>query len=162
MKKDLEISEGLVLKMLRQKENLTQDELAEKMQITQNYISLLETGRKPLSKKLITKMEKIFNISKDDIQKLANNLKDNKLLDVINIVINTGDKIEEAINIAQNIQDMQKQSQKQKEEDEFKEKIQKDIEDIKNGMLTLTACLTECMKSKNVKKNCILRNLINA
>jgi DNA-binding XRE family transcriptional regulator len=42
---------------------LTQAELAEKLGIRQNHVSDMETGKRPISRKMAVKLGKIFNIS---------------------------------------------------------------------------------------------------
>ncbi len=53
---------GLVLKGFRQRDNLTQQELADLLQITQSRVSALESGTRAISKLMATKLGKIFAV----------------------------------------------------------------------------------------------------
>ena len=54
---------ALMLKGACVKEGITQKELADRLGISQVYISQLENGRKEINKSLIKELEKIFNIN---------------------------------------------------------------------------------------------------
>ncbi|WP_018414806.1 helix-turn-helix domain-containing protein [Teredinibacter turnerae] len=51
------------LKLIRQFHEMTQQELAEKLDISKSYLSELESGKKTVSYELIEKYSKIFDIS---------------------------------------------------------------------------------------------------
>jgi putative transcriptional regulator len=55
------------LKSLRIKKNLTQEQIAAKLQITRAYYTNLEQGRGNPSLKLASKIKEILNYEKDDI-----------------------------------------------------------------------------------------------
>lgn len=48
---------------LRKKNNYTQNEFAKKLGVSQTYISMLESGEKPLSKSMLGKISSTFRIS---------------------------------------------------------------------------------------------------
>ena len=58
-----EASPAMALRGFRGKMEWTQQELAEKLGITQNCISAMECGKRPISMKMAKQLEKIFNIS---------------------------------------------------------------------------------------------------
>ena len=55
------------LKSLRMQKNLTQEQIAAKLQITRAYYTNLEQGRGNPSLKLASKIKEILNYEKDDI-----------------------------------------------------------------------------------------------
>ena len=58
---------GLRIKENRQLKNLTQEELAELIEITPGYISLLDTGRKKPSLETLLSISKVFNITLSEL-----------------------------------------------------------------------------------------------
>jgi DNA-binding XRE family transcriptional regulator len=58
-----DFSTATVLSGFRLTFELTQAELAEKLGIRQNHVSDMETGKRPISRKMAVKLGKIFNIS---------------------------------------------------------------------------------------------------
>ncbi len=62
------------LKTLREQLRLTQAELAEKLGLARTYISMIESGAKPFSEKLRTKVEGLLlsNVSARDINASGN------------------------------------------------------------------------------------------
>ena len=57
-----EASPAMALRGFRGKMEWTQQELAEKLGTTQNCISAMECGKRPISMKMAKQLEKIFNI----------------------------------------------------------------------------------------------------
>lgn len=55
------------LKELREKNNLTQKEVAEKLKVNKNYISMIENGSRNPSDKMKNKLAKIYKCSIVDI-----------------------------------------------------------------------------------------------
>lgn len=53
---------GLALRGARQKENLTQKELADKMGIEQSHVSQMEHGKRPIGKAMAKRFSKVLNI----------------------------------------------------------------------------------------------------
>ena len=68
---------GQIILELREKNNMTQTQLADKLNINSNAISKWENGMTLPNEENILKLNKIFNVSIDDIYN--NNSKDNKL-----------------------------------------------------------------------------------
>ncbi len=68
---------GQIILGLREKNNMTQTQLADKLNINSNAISKWENGMTLPNEENILKLNKIFNVSIDDIYN--NNSKDNKL-----------------------------------------------------------------------------------
>lgn len=64
-KKD--VAFGLRLKKLRNKANLTQEMLAEKIGLTRDFIALLETGRRRPSVKTIQKLARVLKVKSTDL-----------------------------------------------------------------------------------------------
>lgn len=60
-----------VLRKLRQANNLTQEQLAEKLDITPSAITMYETGLRNPSLKILFKISEFFNVSIDEL--LGNN-----------------------------------------------------------------------------------------
>lgn len=58
-----EASPATALRGFRGKMEWTQQELAEKLGTTQNCISAMECGKRPISMKMAKQLEKVFNIS---------------------------------------------------------------------------------------------------
>lgn len=56
-----EITPGRCLRGFRYREGLNQTELAEKLGITQNFLSNLENDKKPISRKMAEKLAVFFN-----------------------------------------------------------------------------------------------------
>ena len=54
---------GNVLKLVRTRKNLTQQEMADTLGISQNYLSLIESNKKKPSIDLITEFAKVLKIS---------------------------------------------------------------------------------------------------
>lgn len=55
------------LKELREKVNLTQKEVAEKTDVTETYISLLENGNRNPSDKMKKQLAELYNVKVTDI-----------------------------------------------------------------------------------------------
>ena len=68
---------GQIILELREKNNMTQTQLADKLNINSNAISKWENGMTLPNEENILKLNKIFNVSIDDIYN--NNFNDNKL-----------------------------------------------------------------------------------
>ena len=56
---------GNILKLIRTNKSITQKEMAEKLKISQNYLSLIESNKKNPSNDKIAEFAKLFNISKE-------------------------------------------------------------------------------------------------
>lgn len=54
------------LKKIRQKHSLSQEEFAEKLDCSREYISRLENNREKISLKMLLKISTIFNINPQD------------------------------------------------------------------------------------------------
>jgi len=52
-----------LIKKIREESDLTQNQLAEVLEVSKVLIAMIETGQKPVSKKLISKLAKKLNIS---------------------------------------------------------------------------------------------------
>jgi len=63
---------ALRLKMLRKSANLSQDELAKNLFVTQQTIALWETGKRDLKSEKIISLAKFFNVSADYILGIDN------------------------------------------------------------------------------------------
>ena len=48
---------------------LTQKELSIKLDVAENYISMIESGKKPMSKKLLRKLDSILNPKQENVVK---------------------------------------------------------------------------------------------
>lgn len=53
------------LKVMREWQNMTQDELAEAANLSKNFISMLETGRRPLTNKTASQLAEVLNVDMD-------------------------------------------------------------------------------------------------
>jgi DNA-binding XRE family transcriptional regulator len=53
---------GMVLRGFRGRDGMTQDELAKKLGITQNRISEMESGKRPISRRMAEKLGAIFEV----------------------------------------------------------------------------------------------------
>ncbi|MEC1786067.1 helix-turn-helix domain-containing protein [Schinkia azotoformans] len=51
------------LKRLRRLSDITQEELAEKLNVTQAYLSMIENGKRKPSKQVQQKIDEIFDLS---------------------------------------------------------------------------------------------------
>lgn len=75
---------GLRIKNLRKEKNLSQEELGEKIGISKQAVSYLESGRNQISLDILDKLHTIFNISIDELfygeikEKDVNNKEDNE------------------------------------------------------------------------------------
>lgn len=61
------ISTGKIIKKVRKKRNLSQEKLAEKVNVTGTYISLIEGGYKCMSLELFVSIANTLNISADEL-----------------------------------------------------------------------------------------------
>ena len=61
------ISTGEIIKKVRKKRNLSQEQLAEKVDVTGTYISLIEGGYKCMSLELFVSIANALNISADEL-----------------------------------------------------------------------------------------------
>lgn len=64
-KKD--VAFGIRLKKFRSKAKLTQEELAEKIGLSRDFIALLETGRRRPSVKTIQKLARVLRVKSSDL-----------------------------------------------------------------------------------------------
>ena len=67
MKKEIIIQMGLQIKNVRESARLTQEQLAELLGCTPQYISLMENGRYTISIKMLRKLCAALNVSSDSI-----------------------------------------------------------------------------------------------
>lgn len=58
---------GIRLKKFRSKAKLTQEELAEKIGLSRDFIALLETGRRRPSLKTIQKFARVLHVKSSDL-----------------------------------------------------------------------------------------------
>lgn len=58
---------GRTIRLLREEKGLTQEELAEKLHVTQSFISMVENKNKNISVKQVRELSKIFDCSTDYI-----------------------------------------------------------------------------------------------
>src|SRR5690348_14159423 len=70
---------GAKLRALRRRENLTQVELAERLQISASYLNLIENNRRPLTAPLLIRLAQTFQLDlqsfgADDDSRLAADL----------------------------------------------------------------------------------------
>ena len=63
-------SDFIALSFIRISMNLSQVELAEYLGVTRQYISLIESNKRPIPSKLLTNWLKLLNVSYDDYIKL--------------------------------------------------------------------------------------------
>lgn len=56
---------GNILKLVRTRKNLTQQEMAERLGISQNYLSLIESNKKTPGNDILSEFAKTLKISKD-------------------------------------------------------------------------------------------------
>ena len=81
---------GFKIKGLRIKEGYKSAYVAEQLDITPTYLSLIESGKKNPSKKVIAKASKLFNIDIKDFQESPELMKDmeelEKKIDVANLI----------------------------------------------------------------------------
>ena len=54
---------AMALRGLRAREGLTQQELAQKLSISQNRVSEMETGKRDISKAMAKRLETLFGVS---------------------------------------------------------------------------------------------------
>lgn len=71
--KDLRKYAGNVIKKLREHKNITQDELAEELNITRQAVSRYENGDRGVNQDLLFKLSKIFNVPIDEFFPPVNN-----------------------------------------------------------------------------------------
>ncbi len=71
--KDLRKYAGKVIKKLREHKNMTQDELAEELNITRQAVSRYENGDRGVNQDLLFKLSKIFNVPIDEFFPPVNN-----------------------------------------------------------------------------------------
>jgi transcriptional regulator with XRE-family HTH domain len=65
---------GQLIKTLRISQGLSQKELSEQLEITTNYLCLIETSKRRPSSDLITRIAKEFKISKDALDFLSTDI----------------------------------------------------------------------------------------
>ncbi len=65
---------GNVLKLVRVNKGLTQKEMAERLRVSQNYLSLIESNKKLPSSDLISEFAKSLKISKDALSFASSNV----------------------------------------------------------------------------------------
>lgn len=70
---DLRIYAGSVIKKLRERKNMSQDELAEQLNITRQAISRYENGARGVNQDLLFQLASIFNVKIDEFFPPLNN-----------------------------------------------------------------------------------------
>lgn len=63
------------IKDLREDNDLTQQQIADKIGITQRKYSYIETGTQPLTDEILVKLSEVYNVSIDYILKQTSNKK---------------------------------------------------------------------------------------
>lgn len=71
--KDLRKYAGSIIKKLRERKNMSQDELAEQLNITRQAISRYENGDRGVNQDLLFQLASIFNVSIDEFFPPLNN-----------------------------------------------------------------------------------------
>lgn len=66
-----EVAFGLVLRELRKRQALSQEELAHKADLERNYVSLLELGRNSASVKTIFKLAQALDVTVSEFMSLV-------------------------------------------------------------------------------------------
>ena len=79
---------GIKIKEIRKLNNLTQAELAEKINVDSKYISRLETGTSIASISTLIKISKVLNVELSDIFTVESLQKKKKIIELINIKLN--------------------------------------------------------------------------
>lgn len=81
---------GFKIKGLRIKQNLSAVSVAEALDITPTYLSLIESGKKKPSTKVLKKAASLFNVSMDEFTETKELLDDfaelSKKIDIANII----------------------------------------------------------------------------
>ncbi|MFV5643102.1 helix-turn-helix domain-containing protein [Acinetobacter oleivorans] len=81
---------GFKIKGLRIKEGYKSTYVAEKLDITPTYLSLIESGKKNPSKKVISKASELFNVDAKEFQESPELMKDleelEKKIDMANLI----------------------------------------------------------------------------
>lgn len=88
---------GRQIQLLRVQHNLTQKELAEKLNTSQNYLSDVETGKKRPSLDYYMSIANFFNVSLDQIFADSINMKKNVIIDSIVLKISYMPKEEQKL-----------------------------------------------------------------
>lgn len=98
---------GRQIQLLRIQHNLTQKELAEKLQTSQNYLSDVETGKKRPSLDYYMSIANFFKVSLDQIFVDSIDMKKNIIIDSIVLKISYMSKEEQklVLDMVENIED---------------------------------------------------------
>lgn len=98
---------GRQIQLLRIQHNLTQKELAEKLQTSQNYLSDVETGKKRPSLDYYMSIANFFKVSLDQIFVDSIDMKKNIIIDSIVLKISYMTKEEQklVLDMVENIED---------------------------------------------------------
>lgn len=98
---------GRQIQLLRIQHNLTQKELAEKLQTSQNYLSDVETGKKRPSLDYYMSIANFFKVSLDQIFADSIDMKKNIIIDSIVLKISYMPKEEQklVLDMVENIED---------------------------------------------------------
>lgn len=83
---------GKVIKTLRKQKNLTQDELAEKIDISPNYLSKVERGISILNAETFLKMATVLSFSLEDFGINTNNKTDIEKEKIIQRILTSSEK----------------------------------------------------------------------
>ena len=86
------ISIGKIIKSFRKKNKLTQEELAEKIDVSKNYLSKIERGISVLNAETFLKSAKILNFSLNDFGIKTNDNIDENKKELINKILSFSDK----------------------------------------------------------------------
>ncbi|MGU9269780.1 helix-turn-helix domain-containing protein [Clostridium perfringens] len=77
------IEQGKMLRDIREKFGYSLDVASKKMDITTNYLSLIERGKRKPSKKVQQKISSVYKLKDDEMFKLYGDIKSNNLEKII-------------------------------------------------------------------------------
>lgn len=83
---------GKIIKTLRKNNNLTQDELAEKVDISKNYLSKVERGICLLNVETFLKMAEVLDFTLEDFGIQRFTIKDDAKKELVRIILMLSDK----------------------------------------------------------------------
>lgn len=111
---------GDIIKKLRLERGLTQKELADQLDVSTSYVTMLEAGERKGSDNLAEKVASFFNVSIDFLDGSKKSI-DNELTKFLNILVNEG-LIDDINNIDDKMQSL------------IMHYVKKEIEDIRKRM----------------------------
>lgn len=83
---------GRIIQKLRKDKNLTQEELAEKIDLSTNYLSKVERGLSVLNVETFLKMAKVLDFSLEDFGIKADNRIDDSKKELIERILSSSEK----------------------------------------------------------------------